>query len=211
MFVYSFIHLFSFVGDIEQHRSRLLASMHDELPVSSVFTTAMELYRDGQQVIFQCRLNVHFHNENGSDFEGLTREFFTLFWFQCTQQHHSFIGRTERIPTFHNSPRSNISTWHLLGRILTHGFILTGYLPSGFCRSSLFFCITNTIPDNQLCMQPFINSIPDTDMHLINRALSYSGNNTFPDELMTRLLCFFSHRQAREIPSTANIYNAWLI
>ena len=69
---------------------------------------------------------MRFEGETGDDLDGLTREFFSIFWAEFTQK---LPGNVRKY--FAVDPCSVMATDDLkaVGRILVHGFLLTGYLP----------------------------------------------------------------------------------
>lgn len=93
----------------------------------------------GRVSIVEKDIRVKFRGERGVDAGGLSRELFPAFWESaCTQV---FDGRIEKIPVL--TP-DNAEVFHLLGLILSHGFVLTGFFPMYFAKT-----MTNTLVCNE--------------------------------------------------------------
>ena len=87
-----------------------------------VFDDVLEMYRSNPDLP-KHTINVEFQGEMG-DVDGLTREMFAIFWGEARDR--LFDDSTEVTPVI--DPSSS-STFYLLGIILTHSFILTGFFP----------------------------------------------------------------------------------
>ena len=82
-------------------------------------------------------IRVKFRNESGVDGGGLTRELFPLFW--SSLQYTHFDGNVEKIPV--SVPRS-ADEYETFGRILSHGFVLTGFSPQCSLQAiNIHFCV----------------------------------------------------------------------
>ena len=92
---------------------------------SKRFEQAVTLYQD--ESIMSCTLYIRFNNEEGDDFDGLTREFFSVFW----ERFFDKYCRGHTLKYIYLMPE-NIPPLPLCmaaGRILLHGFILTRFVP----------------------------------------------------------------------------------
>lgn len=93
---------------------------------SDIVKQAIEFYKDAS--ISTCRLSVSFLGEDGVDINGLTREFITLFWKKFTES--QMYGEKEVYVQSAPGSKYGSSEYEAVGRILAHGFILTGFLPT---------------------------------------------------------------------------------
>ena len=67
------------------------------------------------------------------DAGGVTHELFSAFWEQAYQL--LFEGATLLIPLLH--PQSDMSLFPILGKIISHGYLSSGYLPVRIALPSL--------------------------------------------------------------------------
>ena len=134
----------------------------------NLFEQALDIYKDDS--IRGCRLCVAFNDEDGDDFDGLTREF-SFFNHYCKGHTMQFI---ELHPQ--NIPTSSVCL--SAGRILLHGFILTGYLPINLNPALIFSLLTSRDPSKDLILeshsQPPRNSFLND--RLTTRRLSVQKN-----------------------------------
>ena len=70
-------------------------------------------------------LQIQFKHERGIDHGGLTREFFSALWAEAFMK--LFEGDSTLIPPFH--PHIQLSLFETLGKIMSHGYLVCGYLP----------------------------------------------------------------------------------
>lgn len=84
----------------------------------------LNLYSD--KSIVDSPLNVTFVNEPAMDLDGVKREAFTLFWEKVMPLY--FEGTTTYIPRI--SPAIDESIYTILGRILSHGYVMVGVFPT---------------------------------------------------------------------------------
>ena len=98
----------------------------------TVYTDLLKIYETNVKLT-TLELRVKFNGETGIDGGGLTRELFPVFW--KSAENIMCEGSSAKIPVL--SPEY-VSHYFLLGKILSHGFILTGFLPIGL--ASTFLC-----------------------------------------------------------------------
>ncbi len=94
-----------------------------ELERNNVLLDLLKVYKDNRNII-EKEIRVSFRNEQGYDVGGLTRELFAAFW--VAAETVLLEGGSARVPIMH--PQSTEIYRHL-GRILSHGYILTGFFP----------------------------------------------------------------------------------
>ena len=98
------------------------------------YTDLLKIYETNVKLT-TLELRVKFNGETGIDGGGLTRELFPVFW--KSAENIMCEGSSAKIPVL--SPEY-VSHYFLLGKILSHGFILTGFLPIGL--ASTHFCVS---------------------------------------------------------------------
>ena len=101
------------------------------------------------------------------DAGGLTRELFPVFW--NSLQSIFFDGNQEKVPMV--MPRSE-TDYVVLGKILSHGFVLTGYFPiyiSVVCASYLVSGASNVSDD--VCFVRFLIILITISLRFCRHAL----------------------------------------
>ena len=121
-----------------------------------------------------------FNDEDGDDFDGLTSEFFSLFWKSFFN--HYCKGHTMQFIELHpqNIPTSSVCL--SAGRILLHGFIFTGYLPINL-NSALIFSLTSRDPSKDLILDCFLKSFTTSEEQFLKQSLNYEVRFS-PEERM---------------------------
>ena len=98
----------------------------------AVYTHILTVYKENMNIT-GLELRVKFDGEAGVDGGGLTRELFPVFW--KSVENKLCEGLSIKVPMI--TPEYASHFFHL-GRILSHGFVLTGFLP--ICLASSFLC-----------------------------------------------------------------------
>ena len=88
-------------------------------------TIVKDMLQVYQQFTELCgkEIRVTFHNENGVNMCGLTRELFTVFWTAIESSY--FAGNIEKVPVL--APRY-LSDFFVLGKSLSHCFVYIDWL-----------------------------------------------------------------------------------
>lgn len=98
----------------------------------AVYTHILTVYKENMNIT-GLELRVKFDGEAGVDGGGLIRELFPIFW--KSVENKLCEGLSIKVPMI--TPEYASHFFHL-GRILSHGFVLTGFLP--ICVASSFLC-----------------------------------------------------------------------
>ena len=99
---------------------------------NTIFASVIDLYSKGD-TINKRPLQIKFASEVAIDAGGVTRELFSAFWEQAYQL--LFEGATLLVPLLH--PQSDMSLFPILGKIISHGYLSSGYLPVRIALPSL--------------------------------------------------------------------------
>ena len=122
----------------EKHTIRRAHAMED----------VIKLYRQGQ-IVRECPLRIAFSGEIAIDHGGVSREMFSLFWEEAIRRH--FEGSKSVTPLVH--AHTDMALLPVLGTILSHGFLVTSFLPVHICLPSLLVMLlgsNSVIPDEIL-------------------------------------------------------------
>ena len=94
----------------------------------------LEYFKDEE--ICYAQLGVTFKGEEGEDEGGLTRDLFSCFWEKAYDEF--FDGEVTKVPYVPPHRTSDAhSLFVRLGRIFSHGYLLTGIVPTRICQVSL--------------------------------------------------------------------------
>ena len=165
----------------------------------NLFEQALDIYKDDS--ICGCRLYVAFNDDDGDDFDGLTREIFSLFWKSFFN--HYCKGHTMQFIELHpqNIPTSLVCL--SAGRILLHGFILTGYLPINLNSALICSLLTSRDPSKDLILDCFLKSFTTAEEHFLKRSINYKA--PFSPEERMRLANILCHYPVQTIPSSSTV------
>ena len=132
-----------------------------------VLVDGLTFYDDDS--ILNCELYVDFRGEEGEDMNGLTREFFSLFWDQFLNR----FGDGENLRYITVSPFDSppAVVFRAAGRVLLHGFILHGYLPIGINPSTLYRVLFNAEPKDESVLRSFIDTFRPGDAQFLSDAM----------------------------------------
>lgn len=119
---------------------QITAMTDDEIVAVSVrrdniLEDVLALYSSDPYMVLH-KLHVSFVGEEGDDFGGLTKDFFTSFWIAAFKEF--FYGEDVVVPylPLHRA-KSDLPKFVTIGRILTHCVALTGSFPVRLCMLSI--------------------------------------------------------------------------
>ena len=138
-----------------------------------MYDDVMALFRD-EDVLPYFPLRIHFVNERAVDCGGVCRDMLSGFWEEALGQH--FDGSSLLTPVIH--AQTNMSDFIVLGTILSHGYLLEGYLPVRVSYLSLAKMLLGpvAVPENMLASS-FADSLSTVESQLIKSCLTLSSNN----------------------------------
>ena len=159
----------------------------------------MDIYKENNTVFWNLRIK--FEDERGIDAGGLIRDAFSAFWEKSYGYHCD--GSAALVPLIH--PSSDLDTLGLLGRILSHGYILCGYLPVRIVFPSLCAMLlgSNVKVPADILVDSFKEYLPEIDrMHLQQ---CFTSRSEISMELKSALVSIFSRFGCLEVPTASNI------
>ncbi len=167
--------LFIFAGSIhvgvlsmqEMLRSQIDTNFRDISIARTSILEAITIYQN--RTLPNHVLHVNFQGEAGHDFDGLSREFFTILWQQinCTYLSDGHVPLVTPFGMGNNIPSE---TWVAIGRILSHGFIVSRHMPYQIATPTLFFILTGQMPPDEMLLNYFVEMLNGTDRALITEA-----------------------------------------
>ena len=166
---------------------------------TSVYQDVLNLYQK-EDILSEYPLDIEFQGEIAIDHGGVTRDMFSAFWDKCYQS--LFDGATLLVPML--SPQADISTLPLIGRIISHGYLSSGFLPIRIalpCLLRILCGIDAKIP-NHVLQEAFLDYISHTEKFLFREALCSS---TFSEDVQESLLNTLSRFGCRQLPKPSNL------
>lgn len=150
-----------------------------------------------------CELRVKFKEEKGVG-AGVCRDMFSAFWERAEAK--LFEGNTAKVPVL--TPDS--TSYFQLGRILSHGYILTGYLPL-FCAKAFFISLLPTVQtvESEIIMESFLDYIDEPEAEAVKKCLQSASGDPVPEfeAIVIPMLARFNYHQ---IPLISNLNDALL-
>lgn len=145
-------------------------------------------------------LVVYFVTDREEKMRKLPLELFVGFW------DRAFDRFFEGCP-YSQLPRMGVSPdvldaeqCHAIGRLMGHGFSLTGYLPiNGFNKAALVFCLSGEVPQGTVIRRSFLESLPDDMQELLQEALQVCSEED------KSVFSFFSSKKEKEIRFPAKL------
>ena len=154
---------------------------------------AVQQYED--TTILHHKIVVKFDGEKGEDLEGLTREFFSLFWQNWAKK---LAGSNKLYISLNPTKVIGSEELHAVGKILMYGYILCGYLPYFVNASVLFWLLVGREPSSEMLFTEFMESLDEGDKLLVNTSLN--DVDEISEEMTTRLGAYLAKYDFGVIP-----------
>ena len=187
-------------GNILLRRINLKQALGDTVFISvtreNLIDEAIKIYME--KPFFICKkLHVTFVGEEGLDLDGVSREFFSLFW-----KHFLYRYFRNSLPMMKPSLFAMDKEFVAAGRILVHGYILLGYLPININPCYLYFILTGNTPAAKHVAVSFLNALPVSDQRLIDDAIRL---HSFSESLTARLTALLGTMDLDTLPQQHNL------
>ena len=115
-----------------------------------------------------------------------------------------FEGATTVIPMVH--PGIDFSTFPVLGKVLSHGYLATGIIPDKIALPALTHILLGsgvTVPLNIL-METFVDYISTAEQSLLRSALE-TTTSSFPTNILRQLITLLTRFGCRTIPTPSSL------
>ncbi len=141
----------------------------------SVYEDVIDMYKDDlEEILRDFPFRVRYVNELAVDTGGVCRDLFSAFWQESYVK--DFDGEKLLVPAV----RSNIDmvSLRLLGTILSHGFMVCGFLPIriAFPVVAVVLFGLETKFTNGMIIDSFVDYLASYDSNLIKQAISEAKN-----------------------------------
>jgi len=114
-----------------------------------------------------------------------------------------FEGSTTVIPMVH--PQVDFSTFPVLGKVLSHGYLATGIIPDKIALPALIHILLGsgvTVPLNIL-KEAFVDYLSVPKRSLLTAALQITSS--FPSNMLSQLITLLTRFGCRTIPTPATL------
>ena len=187
-------------GNILLRRMNLKQALGDTVFISAtrenLIDEAIKIYMEKPFLICK-KLHVTFVGEEGLDLDGVSREFFSLFW-----KHFLYQYFRNSLPMMKPSLFAIDKEFVAAGRILVHGYILLGYLPININPCYLYFILTGNTPATKHVAVSFLNALLVSDQRLIDDAIRL---HSFSESLNARLTALLGTMDLDTLPQPHNL------
>ena len=164
-----------------------------------LYSDMMKLFGDPDSTNF-FPFVVRFTDEEGVDTGGLSREAFSTFWEAAYNEH--FDGANIVAPVVRAGQFS--TSLQTLGRILSYGYISSGFLPVRVAFPTLASILVSGDIPAEILVQSFKDSLTPVDLCTMKEGFASHGKK-FPKDLLYKLISIFSRFDCLEVPNPKNL------
>ena len=172
-----------------------------------LFDDVIKLYKiKFLEILKQYPFSIAYQNEKAHDTGGVSRDMFSQFWDEAWLK--CFDGGSILIPAV--NPHTDTSLFPVLGTILSHGFLVSNFLPLRIAFPSLAAMLlgpTILIPDSILIdtFADYLSTYESAFIHEILVLLKDQQPHVFTNEQTKTLVGILSRMDCREIPNPTNL------
>lgn len=166
---------------------------------SHILEDVLSLY-ENENICQEHPIDIEFENEEAIDHGGVQREMFSAFWEQAYVR--LFEGATILTPLIH--PQTDTTIFPVLGRILSHGYLVTGFLPIRIALPTLIGMLLGLgrlIPSD-IVEDAFLDYLCCVERETIKEAFHCQ---VFTHEMQSMLLNTLSRYGCRQVPTPSNL------
>jgi len=161
----------------------------------------MDLFSD-EDFLQEYPLHIKLEGEKAIDSGGVSRDMLSAYWQDAYK--HFFDGSTLLIPTVH--PNTDVSVLPKLGVILSHGYLVCGFMPTRITFPSVACILLDTsitIP-TKILVEALAESLSVHEAVTLKQALTMSSTS-FSNAEKNTLITIFSRYGCRTCPTPENI------
>lgn len=170
-----------------------------------IYSDVIEAYQDDlEEILREFPFRVRYEKERAVDTGGVCRDMFSAFWEQSYLK--NFDGERLLVPAV--NPNVDMSLFRLLGTVLSHGFMVCGFLPVRIAFpiiAAVLYGPEVKIP-NSVIIESFKDYLATYESKLISQALAdTSEDREFQPSLQNQLISTMSRFGCVEIPTKMNM------
>ncbi|XP_014674228.1 PREDICTED: uncharacterized protein LOC106814425 [Priapulus caudatus] len=134
----------------------------------NIVENVLDRYRTNPNLVHH-RIKVVFEREEvAEDFSGVTREMFSAFFSNLLSD--LFDGDLEKIPRMDAAICSN-DTMVLVGKIISHAYVLTGIFPIQICKSAIKFLLCGNVAGDETTLS-FLRVLSEDERAILKSAMA---------------------------------------
>ena len=171
---------------------------------SSLYQDCITLYSTKfGSLIKEFPFRITYKDEEAIDTGGVARDMFSAFWEEAYLR--DLDGGSTFVPIVH--PHAILAHYTVLGSILTHGFMVCGFLPVRLSFPTLAYTLlgSDITISSTIVTESFIDFISTYKSSVFQRALKWKGPK-FTNELQENLVEILGRMGCRKIPTADNIH-----
>ena len=175
---------------------RLSGTFHS-VKRNDIFSTVNHLITK-EDVPSEYPLRVKFEGEVGFDSGGVCRDMFSAYWEVAFTKFSD--GNSVLTPVMH--PGVDMLSLPMLGTVLSHGYIVSGFLPTRIAFPSLACVLlgVNTDIPVHILVEAFADSLSPSERSTVKVSLEESGGQ-FSESLLQKLIAILSRYGCRVSPT----------
>ena len=170
---------------------------------STIYEDVLNLYQN-DEITKECPIYIEFIGEIAVDYGGVQRDMYAGFWHKAYSV--LFEGATLLTPMIH--PQMDMNTFTVIGRILSHGYMVSGTLPIRIALPTLICMLlgpaaASSISDKVL-LNTFLDFISTYERSTLKLALACDGVS-FPVSVQEELTTVLGGFGCRQLPTPSNL------
>ena len=159
---------------------------------NEIFDEVTKLYQIKQSTLeAEFPFNIRFIGERAVDTGGVSRDVFSAFFNECYKRF--FDGEMLLTPIIH--PQTDISKLPTLGAIISHAYLVCGYLPVKIAFSTLAAILIGpdaaTKASESVLLESFVDNLNTHQAAILKEAFNFRGK-AFATTILTDLLTILS-------------------
>ena len=169
----------------------------------TIYNDVIKLYQCGE-IIMECPISIVYESEVAIDEGGVTRDMYSTFLEEAYS--HLFDGATILTPLVH--AQTDMGVFPILGKVISHGYLVSGYLPVRISLPSLILMLLGpsaSIP-RSILLDALMDYVSENEREKLKSALQCKNTSTFPTlEMKTDIISVLSRLGCREMPTPQNL------
>lgn len=178
-----------------------------EIRRDHLYDDVIATYRENPEVLCEFPFRVSYEKELAVDTGGVCRDMYSAFWNEAYLKH--FDGESLLVPAVH--PNTNLAVLPILGTIISHGFMVSGFLPIrvAFPVLAAVLCGTDVKLPDVILVESFVDYLSSYESSILREAVHFAQQQqqqqAFSKQMVTELISILSRLGCTEIPNPANI------
>jgi len=164
-----------------------------------IYDDVMAMYKDNfAEIKKEFPFRIKYIDERAVDTGGVARDMFSYFWEKCYLKHCD--GEKLLVPAVH--PNTDMEAFSILGNILVHGFMVSGFLPVRLAFPVILYvlCGPQVIISDSILLESLVDYVPTSDCKILEDAFKVTSGS-YDDEMRTSLIEILSRLGCTEIPN----------